>query len=90
MDTTAWLSWIIVGVMAGWFPSLFMNRPMGLLLDIILGIVGAVIGGFLFSAVGVAGVTGFNTWSLLAAFIGAVVLLGSISLLSGRGTVATA
>ena len=85
MDTMGWLAWIIVGGVAGWLASQVVHSHLGLVLDIIVGIVGAVIGGFLFSAVGASGVTGFNIWSLLVAFIGAVVLLGALRLLSGRG-----
>ena len=53
-------------------------------LDILVGIVGAFIGGFLFNQFGAAGVTGFNIWSVFVAFTGAVVLLAVIRLLSGR------
>jgi uncharacterized membrane protein YeaQ/YmgE (transglycosylase-associated protein family) len=49
-----------------------------------VGIVGALIGGVLFSVVGVSGVTGFNVWSVFVAFVGAVVLLGAIRLFTGN------
>jgi uncharacterized membrane protein YeaQ/YmgE (transglycosylase-associated protein family) len=83
----SWLAWIIIGGVAGWLASMVMktNARQGLLMDIIVGIIGAVIGGFLLNAVGMSGVTGFNIWSLLVAFIGAVVLLGVLRLLSRRG-----
>jgi uncharacterized membrane protein YeaQ/YmgE (transglycosylase-associated protein family) len=89
LDQMGWLAWIIVGALAGWLASIAMrtNRSQGLLLDIIVGIVGALIGGFLFNAVGAPGVTGFNLWSLFVAFIGAVVLLGLLRMVSGRATV---
>ncbi len=61
-----------------------VHSRLGLLGDIIAGIVGASIGGFLFNAIGVSGVTGFNIWSVLVAFVGAVVLLGAIRLFSGN------
>lgn len=86
-NTMGWLAWIIVGSIAGWLASRVMHSPMGLLMDIIVGIIGAVIGGFLLSAVGTSGVTGFNIWSVLVAFIGAVVLLGVLRLFSNRGRV---
>jgi len=86
MDTMSWLGWIIVGGIAGWLASRFMHSPMGLLMDIVVGIVGGVIGGFLMTTVGASGVTGFNIWSLLVAFIGAVVLLGLLRLVSNRGS----
>ncbi|HEY3417173.1 MAG TPA: GlsB/YeaQ/YmgE family stress response membrane protein [Armatimonadota bacterium] len=71
------LGWIVLGALAGWLASIVMgtNARQGCLMDIVVGIVGALIGGFLFRAFGGAGVTGFNLWSLLVAFIGAVILL---------------
>jgi uncharacterized membrane protein YeaQ/YmgE (transglycosylase-associated protein family) len=81
-----WLAWIVVGAVSGWLASLVMktNRQQGLLLDIVVGILGAFIGGFLFSQFGSAGVTGFNIWSVFVAFVGAVVLLAVIRLVNGR------
>ncbi len=82
-----WLAWLIIGAIAGWLASVVMRSPHGLLLDIIVGIIGAFIGGFLFNVIGAPGVTGFNVWSILVAFIGAVVLLGLLRLFSGRAVV---
>jgi uncharacterized membrane protein YeaQ/YmgE (transglycosylase-associated protein family) len=89
MEPMGFLAWLVVGAIAGWLASLVMktNRQQGLLMDIVVGIVGAFIGGFLFNQFGTAGVTGFNVWSIFVAFIGAVVLLGLIRLLSGRGDI---
>ncbi len=87
-NTMGWLAWIIVGGIAGWLASQVMKSRQGLLVNIVVGIVGAVIGGFLLNAVGVAGVTGFNIWSVLVAFIGAVVLLWVLRLVSGRSLTA--
>jgi uncharacterized membrane protein YeaQ/YmgE (transglycosylase-associated protein family) len=86
MGQMGWLAWLIVGAVAGWLASIVMktNRQQGLFMDILVGIVGAFIGGFLFSQLGSSGVTGFNIWSLFVAFTGAVVLLAAIRLLSGR------
>ncbi|MCA9916641.1 MAG: GlsB/YeaQ/YmgE family stress response membrane protein [Anaerolineales bacterium] len=69
--------WIILGAAAGWIASMIMKRDaqMGAMANIIVGIVGAVLGGFLFNAVGVTGDTGFNLWTLFVATVGAVVLL---------------
>lgn len=69
--------WIILGGLAGWIASLVMGRDaqMGLLGNIIVGIIGAFIGGFLMNQFGEAGVTGFNIYSLLVAIGGAIVLL---------------
>jgi uncharacterized membrane protein YeaQ/YmgE (transglycosylase-associated protein family) len=69
------LLWIIFGALAGWIASLVMRTRQGLLLDIVVGIIGAVIGGFIFRAFGAAGVSGFNFYSLLVAILGAIVLL---------------
>lgn len=86
MGQMGWLAWIIVGAVAGWLASMVMktNGQQGLLMDIVVGILGAFIGGFLFNQFGAAGVTGFNFWSLFVAFFGAVVLLAVIRLLTGR------
>lgn len=72
--------WIILGGIAGWIASIIMGRNarMGLLANIVVGIVGAIIGGFLLNLLGVAGTTGFNLWSLVVAVLGAVVLLAII------------
>jgi uncharacterized membrane protein YeaQ/YmgE (transglycosylase-associated protein family) len=87
-NTMGWLAWIIVGGIAGWLASQVMHSSLGLVMDIVVGIVGAVIGGFLLNALGTSGVTGFNVWSVVVAFIGAVVLLAVVRLVSGRGRLA--
>jgi uncharacterized membrane protein YeaQ/YmgE (transglycosylase-associated protein family) len=71
------LLWIILGGIAGWLASMVMgtNARQGCFADVVIGIVGALIGGFLFSLLGGRGVTGFNLWSLFVAFLGAVILL---------------
>jgi len=84
MDAMGWLAWIIVGGVAGWLASVVMHSRQGLVMDIVVGIIGAFIGGFLLNAIGTPGVTGFNIWSVIVAFIGAVVLLGVLRLFSGR------
>jgi uncharacterized membrane protein YeaQ/YmgE (transglycosylase-associated protein family) len=78
------LAWIIIGGLAGWIGSMIAgtNARMGLFANIIVGIVGAFIGGFIFSLIGGAGVTGFNLWSLFVATVGAVVLLWVVKLFS--------
>lgn len=74
------LLWILFGAVAGWIASLIMktNRSQGTLLDIVVGIVGAFLGGWLFQTFGQSGVTGFNLYSLLVAVVGAVVLLAIV------------
>jgi uncharacterized membrane protein YeaQ/YmgE (transglycosylase-associated protein family) len=87
MDSTmGWLAWLVIGAIAGWLASIVMktNRRQGLLLDIVVGIVGALLGGFVFNALGAPGVTGFNIWSLFVAFVGAIVLLGLLRMVTGR------
>ena len=70
------LAWIVLGLVAGFIGSKIVNKSgEGILLDIVLGIVGAVAGGWLFNTFGAAGVTGLNPYSLLVAVIGAVVVL---------------
>jgi uncharacterized membrane protein YeaQ/YmgE (transglycosylase-associated protein family) len=70
------LGWIVLGAVAGWIGSMLINKTgEGLFRDIVLGIVGAVVGGWIFAAFGSAGVTGFNVWSLFVAVVGAVVVL---------------
>lgn len=70
------IGWIVLGLIAGFIGSKIVNKSgEGLLLDIGLGIVGAVVGGFLFSLVGAAPVTGLNIYSLIVAVIGAIVVL---------------
>jgi uncharacterized membrane protein YeaQ/YmgE (transglycosylase-associated protein family) len=70
------LGWLVLGLIAGFIASKLVNKSgEGLILDIILGIVGAVVGGFLFSLVGAAPVTGFNLYSMFVAVVGAVVVL---------------
>ena len=69
--------WIILGAVAGWIASMIMGRDaqMGALANIIVGIIGALLGGFLFNLIGLPGETGFNFWTLVVATFGAVVLL---------------
>lgn len=70
------IAWIILGLIAGFIASqIVKGRGEGVVGDIIVGVVGALVGGFLFNLIGAAGVTGFNLWSLFVAVIGAVVLL---------------
>ena len=72
----SYLAWIVLGLLAGFIGSKIVNRRgEGLFLDIILGIVGAVVGGWLFNTFGAIGVTGLNLYSLAVAVIGAIVVL---------------
>ncbi len=70
------LAWMVLGLLAGFIGSKLVNKTgEGVILDIVLGIVGAVVGGFLFNRFGASGVTGLNLYSLLVAVVGAVLLL---------------
>jgi uncharacterized membrane protein YeaQ/YmgE (transglycosylase-associated protein family) len=72
----SFLAWIVLGLLAGFIGSkLVNNRGEGALMDILLGIVGAIVGGWLFNTFGAAGVTGLNIYSLLVAVVGSVVFL---------------
>jgi uncharacterized membrane protein YeaQ/YmgE (transglycosylase-associated protein family) len=70
------LGWIILGLISGFLASKIVNKSgEGLLLDIVLGIVGAVVGGWLFNQFGHMGVTGLNLYSVLVSVAGAIVVL---------------
>ena len=70
------LVWVVLGLVSGFIASKIINKSgEGLVLDIVLGIVGAVVGGWLFNAFGMAGVSGLNLYSLFVAVVGAMVLL---------------
>jgi len=72
----SFIAWIILGLVAGFIGSKLVNRRgEGIILDILLGIVGAIAGGWLFRTFGASGVTGLNLYSLVVAVIGAVVVL---------------
>jgi len=72
----SFLAWIVLGLVAGFIASKIVNKQgEGFLLDIVLGIVGAVVGGWLFGLLGASGVSGVNVYSLLVAVVGAIVVL---------------
>lgn len=79
-------TWIILGGLAGWLASIFTknNGNMGLIKNIIIGILGAMLGGFVFSFFGSTGVTGFNLWSIFVAVVGAIILLVIINLFTKK------
>ncbi len=84
------LAWIVVGLIAGWLAKMVVpgEGPGGIVGDLIVGIIGALIGGWVFNAFGHMGATGINVWSIVVAFIGAVILLLIIRAFTGRrGTV---
>ncbi len=75
------VGWLILGALAGWLASKFTgnNQRMGLGLNIVVGVIGASIGGFVVNLLGGRGVTGFNLWSLIVAVIGSVILLSIVN-----------
>ena len=82
------IAWVILGLVAGFIGSKIVNKSgEGVILDIVLGIVGAVVGGYLFNVFGAAGVTGFNIYSLIVAIIGAIIVLVVYHAIVGRRTI---
>lgn len=82
-----WIGAIIIGGLAGWVASMVMktDAKQGLLLNIIVGVVGAIIGNALLPQLGISGTTGFSLWSFAVAFVGAVILLFVLKLVTGMG-----
>ena len=82
------LGWIILGLIAGFIGSRIVNKSgEGLVLDIVLGIVGAIVGGYLFSLLGAAPVTGFNLYSMFVAVVGAILVLVIYHAIFGRRSI---
>ena len=82
------LAWIFLGLIAGFIGSKIVNKSgEGIVLDIVLGIIGAVVGGWLFNRFGASGVTGVNLYSLLVAVIGVRYFTGGISRDSPHGII---
>ena len=72
----SFIAWIVLGLISGFIASKLVNKTgEGFLLDIVLGVVGALVGGWLFNEFGMAGVTGVNLYSMLVAVVGAVIVL---------------
>ena len=69
------IAWIVFGAIAGWIASAIMKSNDSLLMDIVLGIIGAFIGGLVMNFIGHVGVTGFNLYSFLVAILGAIILI---------------
>jgi len=79
------ISWIILGLIAGFIGSKIVeSEGQGLWLNIALGIVGALVGGFLFDLFGASGVTGLNIYSMIVAIVGSIVVLLIYNALTGR------
>ncbi len=82
------LAWIVVGLIAGALAKLIMpgDDPGGIIVTIIIGIVGAFVGGFVVQLFGGAGLTGFSIWSIIVATLGAIILLAIYRLIAPRIT----
>lgn len=90
MDLWGIIIWIVIGGLAGWVASMIVgtDKSQGAVGNIVVGIVGALIGGFIVGLFGGAGFTGFNLWSFLVALLGAIVLLFIWKAITGRRPVA--
>jgi uncharacterized membrane protein YeaQ/YmgE (transglycosylase-associated protein family) len=81
------LGWIVLGLIAGFVASKVVNNQgEGCFINIALGLVGAMVGGFIFSAIGGSSITGFNLYSMFVAIIGAIVVLFLWHAITGRRT----
>lgn len=82
------IAWIVLGGIAGWIASIIMrtDAQQGIFGNVIVGIVGALIGGFVVSLFGQTPVNGFNLYSLLVALLGSVILLWIVKAVRGHGT----
>ncbi len=79
------IAWLVLGGIAGFIASKIVDSTgQGLLIDIVLGIVGAIVGGYVFSLLGAAPVTGFNLYSMFVAIVGAVIILAIYHAVTGR------
>lgn len=79
------IAWIVLGAIAGWITNMIMGGGEGVILTIILGIVGAVVGGYLAGSVlGIADVTGVNITSIIVSVVGAVIVVAVYRMFMGR------
>jgi uncharacterized membrane protein YeaQ/YmgE (transglycosylase-associated protein family) len=79
------IGWIVLGLISGFLASKLVNKQgEGVLMDVVLGVVGAIVGGFVFAQFGADGVTGFNIYSMVVSVIGAVIVLVIYHALFGR------
>lgn len=79
------IGWIILGMISGWIAGKIVdNEGKGFIINMILGIIGAMVGGWIFSFLGATSVTGFNLWSLFVSVVGAVVVLVVYHAVAGR------
>lgn len=83
----SWIGWIIFGLICGFIASKIVNRSgEGFIMDVVLGVIGAVVGGWLFAEFGFGGISGFNLYSMVVAIIGAIIVLWIYHMIVGRRT----
>ena len=81
-------AWLIMGLIAGFIASKLVNKQgEGMFMDIVLGIIGAVVGGFIAKVLGFTGITGFDLYSILVSVVGAVIVLVVYHAMTRRGSV---
>lgn len=78
------IGWIVLGALAGWLATAIMKEEGGLLKNILLGVIGALVGGGIVDMLGGSSVTGFNPYSFLVAVLGAVVVIYIVRLVRGK------
>jgi uncharacterized membrane protein YeaQ/YmgE (transglycosylase-associated protein family) len=78
------LSWVVVGIIAGLLADLVVPGKQNWLVDTLVGMAGAIVGGWLFTAFGGAPATGFNIWSIMVSFVGAVIVLFIVKAIQTR------
>ena len=79
------IGWLVLGLIAGFIASkMYVGSGQGIIMDIVLGVVGAFVGGFLFSTLGATPITGFNLYSMIVAVIGAIVVLFIYHAIAGK------
>ena len=82
-DGPGWIAWIVIGILAGFIAEKVMKNDMGLLMNLVLGVVGALVGGFLFGLIGID--AGGFIGSLIIATLGAILVLWIVGMLKKRG-----
>jgi len=79
------IAWLVVGLISGFLPSKVVNKTgSGIVMDMVLGIVGALVGGFIFNAIGHSAPSGINIYSIFVSFVGAVIVLVIYHMVTGR------
>lgn len=78
------IGWIVLGGIAGWLATMFMEEQRGCMMNVVVGVIGGFLGGFIFSVIGGSGITGFNIWSFVVAIVGSIFFLALVKLLRGE------